>query len=175
MGFSFACAITIASCIGASSARSQLPRAELRSLRADIASGTVEGAQHGDLPHYRAALLRSYPDTGATLHWIENRKLTPQGAVLLAELRDAEMRGLDPADYDGEALALAFRILDPNAGRATEDAVLRADAWLTLTAMRFIDHARRGRADPRALGFALPRQSEEPDFASRIAQAERMR
>ena len=170
-GFSIACAIAFASCVAASTSRSQLPRAEVQSLRAEIANGTVEGAQHGDLSRYRAAMLRAYPDSGASLRWIESRKLTPQGAMLLTELRRAEMRGLDPADYDGNALALAFRILDPSAGsRAADDAVLRADAWLTLSAMRFIDHARRGRIDPRALGFALRRQPGEPDFASRIAQ-----
>jgi murein L,D-transpeptidase YcbB/YkuD len=169
--FSFACAIALASLVGASTAHSQLSQGEVESLRADIVRGTVEGAQHGDLARYRAALLRSYPDSGASLRWIESRRLTPQGAMLLAELRRAEMRGLDPADYDGEAHAPVFRILDPNArGRATDDAVLRADAWLTLAAMRFVDNARRGRTDPRALGFALPRQREEPDFASRITQ-----
>jgi murein L,D-transpeptidase YcbB/YkuD len=169
--FLIACAVACASCLAAPAAHAQLPRSEVQALRADIARGIVEGAQHGDLPRYRAALLRSYPDSGASLHWIENGRLTPQGAMLLAELRRAEMRGLDPADYDGEALALAFRILDPSVGsKATGDATLRADAWLTLTAMRFIDHARRGRADPRALGFALSRQPNEPELASRVVQ-----
>ena len=153
IGLSLACAIAFAACVGASAAHSQLPQADVRALRADIANGTVEGARHGDLPRYRAAMLRSYPDSSASLRWIESRTLTPQGAVLLAELRRAAMRGLDPADYDGKALSLAFRILDPDGGsRATDDAVLRADAWLTLTAMRFIDNARRGRADREFAG-----------------------
>jgi murein L,D-transpeptidase YcbB/YkuD len=168
-----ACAIAMASCIGAAAALSQLPRAVVQSLRADIANGAIEGVQHGDLPRYRDALLQSYPETEASLRWIDNGALTPQGAGLVAELRRAEMRGLDPSDYDGRALALAFRILESGARGTTDDAVLRADAWLTLTAMRFMDHARRGRADPRALGFAIPREKEEPDFVSRVEKLSR--
>ncbi|MBK5188214.1 MAG: L,D-transpeptidase family protein [Gemmatimonadaceae bacterium] len=155
------------SCLLAPAAASQLPQAELQALRAEIVRGAVPGAEHDDLPRYRRALLGMYADTSASLHWISSEGLTTQGAALLTELGQADRRGLIPSDYDAGSLSNALR--SPGSGVRDEppDAkALRADAWLTLSAMRFADHVARGRVDPRALGFALPREKSDPDYAA---------
>ena len=148
----------------------QLPRVEIQELRAKIETGLVDGAQHGDLQRYRNALLRIYSDSDASLRWIIGGKATVQAASLLAELRQADMRGLDSSDYDAESLTSAFHgIRTDDRDAAPTAAMLQVDAWLTLSAMRFIDNARRGRVDPRSLGFALPREQADPNFASLIS------
>ena len=79
--------------------------APAQQLRREIMAGDVQGASHGDLARYRAALLRIYSDSSASALWLTQGKPTRQGELLLAELRAAEMRGLRASDYDAELLA----------------------------------------------------------------------
>ena len=166
------CSVTVALALSvrAPAIGAQLPPVEIQELRAKITTGLVDGAQHGDLHRYRNALLRIYSDSDASLRWIIDGKPTPQASALLAEVRQADLRGLIASDYDAESLTIAFRGLGTDARNvAPNAAMLRVDAWLTLSAMRFIDNARRGRVDPRSLGFALPREQADPNFASLIS------
>lgn len=140
------------------SARSaaQASTAAARALRHAIAAGDIAGAQHGDLARYRPALLRLYGDSSAQPLWLSGSQLTPQAEALLGELAAAEARGLRASDYDVEFLAR--RVATGGMGfrdSSREEGFLRFDAAMSLSAMRFIDHAHRGRVDPRSLGFAL--------------------
>jgi murein L,D-transpeptidase YcbB/YkuD len=122
----------------------------LHALREAITSGDILGARHGDFARYRPALARLYGDSGAHSLWITSAGLTRQAEALLGALAAAESRGLRPSDYDVESLAQG--VATPMPG---EEALLRFDAALSLAAMRLMDHAHRGRVDPRTLGFAL--------------------
>jgi murein L,D-transpeptidase YcbB/YkuD len=143
-------------------------------VRREIMAGGLQGASHGDMARYRPALLRVYADSTARGIWFADARLTRQAEVLLAELGAAEKRGLRPSDYDAEPLARTATILragTPDATRGAE--LLRIDAWLTLSAMRFMDHAHRGRADPRSLGFAFPSAHGQHDHARLVVALSR--
>ena len=143
-------------------------------VRAEIMAGGVQGASHGDLARYRPALLRVYADSTARGIWVAGAKFTRQADALLAELVAAQARGLRPSDYDAESLARAATILRSGAPGATQGAeLLRIDARLTLSAMRLMDHAHRGRADPRSLGFAFPRAHGQHDYARLVVALSR--
>ncbi|HMA01886.1 MAG TPA: L,D-transpeptidase family protein [Gemmatimonadaceae bacterium] len=166
--------LMLALCVGAP-AHAQVSSAELRKLRASVEAGTADGAQHGDLARYRAALLRIYADTTSPLLWIAQGRPRAQASAMVAELSDAAMRGLDPADYDADRLAT--RLHDLRAASPVRDGdslLLRADAWLTLSAMRYIDHARAGRVDPAPLGFVIPTKSAPRDFAAILPSLSRV-
>jgi len=79
---SFLVVLMLALCLGAP-ARAQVPIAELRRLRANIEAGTADGAQHGDLSRYRAALLRIYADTSSSLLWVARSGPTAQASAML--------------------------------------------------------------------------------------------
>ena len=68
--------------------------------------------------------------------------------AIVAELENAESRGLVAADYDAAALFTALH---------SGDASASVDSQLTRMTIRFVDHVHHGRVDPRTLGFALPR------------------
>lgn len=162
--FALAAVIVLAHSLGAAGASAQGAGAARESLRTAIANGTNLGTRRGDSPRYRAALLRLYPEGDSSLYWMSNGALTAQGATLLAELRTAQLRGLRAAQYDAESLASALRTIPSgprNTARDTFDADI--DAWLTLSAMRFVDHAHRGRVDPASVGFAFLERKAEVD------------
>lgn len=165
----FALGLTVAS-----SAHTQPspPRTEMQMVRAELIAGLVKGLAHGDLPRYRAALLRSYPDSATHLLWSVNRQLTAQANAMLAELIGAEARGLRQADYDGESLRAEFGDTMAEHTR-TELERLRTDVWLTMSAMRFMDHLHRGRVDPRRLGFALVGAHRSLDEATDVLSLSR--
>ena len=143
-------------------------------VRREIMAGEVQGASHGDLARFRPALLRVYIDSTTRGLWVAGARLTPQAEALLAELAAAQKRGLRPSDYDAEPLARTATILRAGTPDATRGAaLLRIDAWLTLSAMRFMDHAHRGRADPRALGFAFPSAHGPHDHARLVVALSR--
>ena len=86
--------------------------------------------------------------------------------AMVAELRNAESRGLVAADYDGAALFAALR---------SGDASASVESQLTRMSMRFVDHVQHGRVDPRTLGFALPRAAEPRESAALVAELSRSR
>lgn len=127
-----------------------------RAIRDAITAGDIDGVQRGDLARYRPALLRLYADSNARPLWLNGSRLTRQAEAVLGELASAEARALRPSDYDVELLAQRVAQGWTGAGGASPgEKMLRFDASLSLSAMRFMDHAHRGRADPRSLGFAL--------------------
>ncbi len=152
----------------ATSIAAQEPSAAARAqrLRRAVAEGEQAGASHGDLARYRSALSRLYPDSAPAFLWWRGTTPTRQAVALLAELASAERRGLRARDYDAAPLAAAFDgSRRPGAELADEAALIRADAWLTLSAIRYMEHVHRGRVDPAAFRFALPPSHGRHDFA----------
>jgi murein L,D-transpeptidase YcbB/YkuD len=147
------------------------------SVRTAIASGTLPGAQHGDLARYRAALLRLYGDSAARPLWIGARGPTSQARAVLAALTLAPTHGLRAGDYDAGDLArivptLATTSTDADA-RADTEQLMRTDAWLSLSLMRFADQLEHGRVDPRTLGFALSVERPSRDYAGLVTALSR--
>lgn len=96
--------------------------------------------------------------------WSANGRPTEQAMAMVAELQNAESRGLVAADYDGAALFAALH---------SGDASASVDSQLTRVSMRFVEHVHHGRVDPRTLGFALPHGADSPDFATVVGKLSR--
>ena len=129
-------------------------------VRRAIVIGTLPGAQHGDLARYRDGLLRLYGGSAVRPLWLTDRGPTPQARAVVAALLQAPASGLRTTDYDAQALARAI-----STRFADADELLRADAWLSLSTMRFMDQLEHGRVSPRSLGFALDVQHPSRDYA----------
>jgi L,D-transpeptidase YcbB len=84
--------------------------------------------------------------TAGTMLWINDGKLTPSAAILIAEMRDAEKYGLRARDYSAAALSA-------RAQSGTPDAALDAD--ISRSVARFVTHVHSGRVSPRAVGHDL--------------------
>ncbi|MEO8621443.1 MAG: hypothetical protein ABI625_10280 [bacterium] len=139
-------------CVAGSQGSAQQPASPsaLRTVRGAIVAGDIIGARRPDFARYRTALVRLCGDSGGHALWLKGGILTPQAEAFLGALAAAESRGLRPSDYDVELLAQRIA-----SGMAEDSSLIAFDAAMSLAAMRFMDHAHRGRIDARSLGFAL--------------------
>jgi murein L,D-transpeptidase YcbB/YkuD len=167
---------TALSLLVSSPSSAQGSTAAVRTIRRAITAGDIAGAGHGDFAHYQQALLKLYGDSSAHPLWLSGSRLTAQAEALLGELAAAEARGLRASDYDGELLE---REVVPSSSAlrdsSAEESILRFDAAMSLSAMRFVDHAHRGRVDPRSLGFALSVPHLQHDLAALVSSLSRAR
>jgi len=95
------------------------------------------------------------------LPWFEGARPGPQALQAVERLAAAASHGLDPLDYDAEALRLA--VMPALQGPVPEWAAAeRLDQLLTASMQRYLLHLHSGRVDPRQVhhNFALPRQDE---------------
>ena len=125
---------------------------------ADMAAALQDRAALAlDLPdaaRWRTQVPALYAARSDAPLWLKDGVPTPAALALLAELRAAEVRGLDSADYAGNRLLLAAGEL------AHQDASLplraaRFDVELSVRAARFMTDLHAGRIDPRRAGHDL--------------------
>lgn len=120
----------------------------------DTAAGRIRPASQVN------ALSQLYERGNLALIWTAGGRPTRQALASLEVLRQAASLGLEPSDYDADALAAdASRLADSTTGDQTNDvaALARFDVGLSRSVLRLIVHLSVGRVDPRSLGFALPR------------------
>ena len=99
--------------------------------------------------------------SGEGLPWFEGARPGPQALQAVERLAAAASHGLDPLDYDTEALRWA--VMQALQGPVPEWAAAeRLDQRLTAAMQRYLLHLHSGRVDPRQVhhNFALPRQDE---------------
>ncbi len=115
----------------------------------------VEDAKLGDLQWpkfslHAAAVKSFYDQTGYRLGWISEGKPTAQALELVSILEAADQKGLDSKDYDGGRWQERLKALEDPAG-ATESALVRFDAALTVSAIRYGSDLHLGKVDPKVL------------------------
>lgn len=89
--------------------------------------------------------------------WFQEDRLTPQAVRVMDILRNADVHGLRPGDYQ---LAVA--------GTSDLSARRQFDSALSQTASRFIADLHYGRIDPRSAGFHLPGARRDLDVTAAL-------
>ncbi|MGB2627512.1 MAG: hypothetical protein WAK20_12045, partial [Candidatus Acidiferrum sp.] len=105
-------------------------------LRATIESGDLADLQWPKFSKCSAAVRSFYDQAGYKLGWIREGKPTAQALELIGILEAADQKGLDSKDYDGGRWQERLKALEDPAG-ATESALVRFDAALTVSAIRY--------------------------------------
>ena len=132
-----------------------------------IAARRLAAAAVERWPARHAALRQIYAGDAARPLWTAGGRATPQARDVIALLGDVRTRGLDPRDYDVDALAAARAELDAAdrasasggvgaAGGADSARLARFDVALSRAVLHLIADLHAGRANPRGLGFDLP-------------------
>lgn len=141
------------------------------SVRRIILRGDLPGANRSDLATRRASLQLLYQALQEPL-WTVRGRATAQAESVIAVLSSATSIGLEAEEYDGAKLASHLGVLATS--RAPSDGeVARFDVWLSLSLMRYMHHAHRGRVDPRALRAALPVERKRLDLPALTLAASR--
>ncbi|MGH7499470.1 MAG: L,D-transpeptidase family protein [Gemmatimonadales bacterium] len=114
--------------------------ATIRTLTAD---GAPPGSRWRDSTRYRDAAARLYSLRSDGPVWMIGGRFSPQGRAAIDELLAAGLHGIDPGDYDGQALEAMARRFDQ--GPVTVADLARTDVWLTISLLRYLDDLRFGR------------------------------
>lgn len=105
-----------------------------------------------------------YSSNDYSLAWIRSSKLTPQARAVIELLKSSDRKGLDPEDYDGPRWTARISRLE-HRNSASDSNLLRLDAELTVSVMRYISDLHRGRVSPRSVHFALDIENSELDLS----------
>lgn len=105
-----------------------------------------------DFSKYRAELTGLYPNSQTTLLWLTGERSNHNLDAVLDLLTHADNQGLNPADYDSEALRQAVK---PENGNLALDATKLAtyDTALTAALLHFLHDLHEGRIQPRELSY----------------------
>lgn len=120
-------------------------------LRDRIDAGRLEDLRWPGFAQHRAALREFYATNGFHPAWLRGNQPTPQALSLIASLRRAGRRGLDPEDYD--ASRWTVRLDEVAQGPAGNIALSRFDLELTIAAMRIVTDLDSGRTNPGIFHF----------------------
>ncbi|HVQ29358.1 MAG TPA: peptidoglycan-binding protein, partial [Vicinamibacteria bacterium] len=104
------------------------------------------------------------------LFWFGGDFAYPALPEALETVTSCDSMGLRPADYDGVALAQRWAAIKASASPSlTERALL--DVAVTVSSMRLLQSAHRGRVDPRNVGFDYDVTSKRIDLATALRAA----
>ena len=123
-------------------------------LRALLNAAELPGLRWPSFKNYRIEVKEFYDSFDDTLAWVHSSKPTRQARTMIQLLKEADLKGLAPEDYDGpqwnERLAGLDQPTPPS-----ESELVRFDVALTVSAMRYVSDLHMGLVNPRLFHFGL--------------------
>ena len=171
---------------------SRVSCAALRALT-DAEAGSArlcQLAEAGELSDLRWPNFNSYRDQVRQFYapqfalvWTANGAPTLQAQALIQEFQRAELKGLEPEDYDASRWAERLARFSAGAPLASDE-LARFDLALTVSALRYVSHLHQGRLNPSdfqtgikrvpydAAGFLKSEVVKASDVSAALTQAE---
>jgi murein L,D-transpeptidase YcbB/YkuD len=138
-------------------------------LLAIVNNGKFAELQWQNFSDYGISVKEFYATNPVQLAWTSEGKPTRQALELIAILEEAEKKGLDSKDYDGERWAGRIGMLSGEKGRG-ETELAKFDVALTVSAMRYISDLHLGRVDPKTLHRDFDPERSKYDLAEFLRQ-----
>jgi len=113
-----------------------------------IGSARLADLRWPDFSDRREGVEGFYTTGNNRLGWIRSEKPTPQALELIGLLENAELKGLDPEDYDGARWPGRIQELQKD---ASEPNLLRFDVAVTVSAVRYLRDLHLGKVSPTTL------------------------
>jgi L,D-transpeptidase YcbB len=101
---------------------------------------------------YKTEFVKFYEANGDSLAWLQTGQMRPQGLAMIELLRNANIKGLEPEDYDASRWPIRLSKLGQN---PSEQDLISFDTALTVSAMRYIRAVHVGRVNPKEFNFQL--------------------
>ena len=117
----------------------------------------------------RQWLAEFYENTEHRPAWFTPEGARPAVAAALEELRSADKRGLEPANYDVDRLAA--EVAKASTGDRSPETVAHADIALTVAMLRFLTDLHDGRARPQDIEPHYRKPATDPGFVARLRAA----
>lgn len=130
-----------------------------------IAAGQNSLMRWPRLTDVRAGAESLYAAASPRPLWLRDGSVTPSAVALVAVLRQAETRGLDPRDYDAALLDSLSAALGP---RSSASELAAFDAMFTANALRFVAALSRGRINPTLVHADFHVPIGTPDISATV-------
>lgn len=137
----------------------------VQALLDSVAHPWLRWPQLGDVA---TDLRRAYEATGGAPLWLNGRVPTPPALALIAELRAAELRGLDRDDFDADSIAARVPRVRFAEGAGFDSLAAEWDVALSVAATRYALALQRGRVNPRKLYGFLRFSRDTTDGANHL-------
>lgn len=129
-----------------------------------VASGNLPSLRWPNFSAYRTRIQSFYEPAGYAFAWVRDGAVTPQAAAVIDALKDAEVKGLDPEDYDGS------RWTDRASSLRSEAGLAQFDLALTVAVMRYVSDLHFGRANTGLFHTDAGSQNDEVDLPGFLRQ-----
>jgi len=148
------------------------PETPSASAQQELAA-VLKSARHADLqwPDFSdySKWVNKFYEQGRRLEWSRGGKPTQQALEMIGLLENAEKKGLDSKDYDGEHWPARVEGLEASGAR-DESALVKFDVALTVSAMRYISDLHLGKVDPKTLHRDFDPERHKYDLAEFLRQ-----
>jgi len=128
-------------------------------------AGRLESLRWPDFSDYTMQIQNFYEPAGYEPAWIRGGAPTLQAEALIEILLEADLKGLDPEDYDASHWAERLNRLREEA--QAED-LADFDLALTVSVMRYVSDLHLGKVNPGLYGKGFDLENERYDLASLI-------
>jgi L,D-transpeptidase YcbB len=114
---------------------------------------------------YHGPATAFYAPTNYALAWTSDGHPTPQALAMIAVLKAAAVKGLNPDDYDAPRWDARIAKLAPATASPASDDLVNFDIALTVSAMRYLSDLRVGRVNPNHAKFGINIGGKQYDLA----------
>jgi L,D-transpeptidase YcbB len=140
---------------------------EQAEMRALIGAGSLAGLRTPAFADFQPHLSEFYQAGGYATAWISNHQPSPQARAIIQLFKQAQLKGLEPEDYDASRWDARVAALGSAAAGPADDAV-HFDLALTVCAMRYISDLHIGRVNPQHFKFGLELAHRHYDLAQHL-------
>ena len=141
------------------------PAAGHGDLAVIINAGTLSDLRWPNFTDYRPIVEKFYQAGGYALAWTSGGKPIAQAQAMIQQFKQAQLKGLNPEDYDASRWDARLAKLAPATPNPAQTDLIHFDVAMTVLAMRYISDLHIGRINPQHLKFGLGEGPQRLDLA----------
>jgi len=169
-----ACALLLAlgGCHSAPPAGIPAPRGDAApAVQQILASPKLASLRWPDYTDLQPQVQKFYAARNDNPAWLHDGEPTPAATALLQLFHDAQLKGLDPEDYDASRWPDRLKKLEQirtghDRSDAAQTAIAEFDAALTISTLRYLNDLHEGRINPQTLNFDFDQPGKRAAFDS---------
>ncbi len=134
-------------------------------LQALVYRGSLADLRWPNFSDYHGQAAIFYGSSGYVLAWTASGRPTPQALAMIEILKNANLKGLNPEDYDASRWDARVAKLAPATTNPSATDLVHFDLALTVCAMRYLSDLSIGRVNPNHVKFGLELGGKKYDLA----------
>jgi L,D-transpeptidase YcbB len=130
-----------------------------------IEAGNLADLRWPNFTGYRPDVKKFYESGGYALAWTTGGRPLAQALAMVQQLKQAQLKGLNPEDYDASRWDARVAKLAPAVSNPAQTDLIHFDLALTVAAMRYLSDLHIGRVNPQHFKFGLGEGPQKIDLA----------